>query len=293
MTLELDAPNSTEPPLSVWQVGYGPDHPQPLGPTATYVQQVSVRFTAPNTRVIRGTTLSLTGPGTITPTSNTSFDELWPGQSVTVTWRWTAPVRNQSPPYSLTLAARAEFSSSGNDYTERNETEVDVRPPAPPTEDSYVSDVPLSYEVNGFGPIKRDTWNGGTGPATMTQTNDGIAPNDGDGELIELDGVTYDKGLGTHSPSVAGFYLGGNCTMFTSTIGFDDRSKTQDTATFGVIGDEKVLYECDGLIESSPAQSISVAVEGVQTLELVVETTDDGRGHSAVDWADAHLTCRG
>lgn len=278
MSLKLDAPNTIEPPLSVWQVGYGPEHPKPLGSISKFISRVRAEFTAPCTgSVVRNITLSLEVPGVVTSLSETSFDRLWPGESVTVTWRWAAPVRDQLSPYSLSLATRVKFTQANHSYTESDKREVDIRSPSPPIKDAYISDLPLCYEVNGIGPIKLNTWNGS------------IGPNDDERGLIKLDGVTYNKGLGTCSPSVAGFYLGGNCASFTSKIGIDDRDVSEDAVLFSVIGDGDILYESDTM-DGSSVSSFSVDISDVEQLKLIVENADDSQNHVLADWANAYLT---
>lgn len=102
----------------------------------------------------------------------------------------------------------------------------------------------------------------------------------------------YAKGLGTNSVSDIAIYLGGNCSTFTSTVGMDSEVG-HGTVTFSVIGDGKTLATTPTVRGGDPAQQITVAVSGVQTLHLVVGDAGDGNGDDHGDWAMPTLTCSG
>ena len=59
--------------------------------------------------------------------------------------------------------------------------------------------------TNGWGPVERDTSNGEQAA--------------GDGRPITLNGVVYQKGLGTNAVSDVSVYLGGNCSCGAGILG--------------------------------------------------------------------------
>lgn len=44
--------------------------------------------------------------------------------------------------------------------------------------------------------------------------------------------VTYEKGLGVHAYSKVSYYLGGNCSFFTSDVGVDDEAGERGSVVF-------------------------------------------------------------
>ncbi|WP_200809540.1 NPCBM/NEW2 domain-containing protein [Virgibacillus dakarensis] len=104
----------------------------------------------------------------------------------------------------------------------------------PPTTSSWLSDLEPIKAENGWGPVELDSSNGESG--------------EGDGNILTLNGVTYDKGLGVHAPSKVSYYLGGNASRFISDIGVDDEisangSQTYGTVEFQVLADGEKVYE--------------------------------------------------
>lgn len=277
--IELEAPETVDPPVTVWDVAFDSSDSPPGGPPPLRVVAVSACLVVPSGASPRDVVVVLEGPGVITPTSPTRFDQVQPGGEAVVTWRWAAPLRAQPPPYDLQLEARAEFTSGDERGAVTASRSVRVPPPPPPTEDSYVSDLPFDWGTNGYGPIERDQANG-------SQDAGGGAP-------IRLDGVEYQKGLGVNALALVGFHLGGVCETFTAKVGVDDVRGGGGSVIFRVLADGEVVYESDVLRGSSPAQDVSVDVTGVQQLDLVADPTEDGQGNDGADWADAFVTVTG
>lgn len=138
---------------------------------------------------------------------------------------------------------------------------------------NQVSDLTFLSATNGWGPVERDQSVGGT------------APNDG--TPLKLGGTVYAKGPGTNSPSDVQIYLGGQCSKFTATVGFDNGDP--GTATFSVLLDGKVLTTTPVLNGKSASVAIDVPVTGGQILDLSVG--DGGNGNDHGDWVNPILTC--
>jgi NPCBM/NEW2 domain-containing protein len=270
--LTLEAPASVEPPLTVWEVAFDSAQPDPGAPAPAFVQEVRARFAAPHGRA-PDVALTIDGPGVFTPTSRTRFRRVRPGEAITASWRWAAPLRAEAPPYGLPVTVRADWG----DGTVTASRTVEVRPPAPPSGDAFVSDLPFDWGRNGYGPIERDTANG-------------ELPG-GDGGPLRVDGRTYEKGLGMNALGLAGFHLGGRCTRFAATVGIDDSRGGGGSVVFRVVGDGRTLFESAVVRGSTAAVPVSVDVTGVEQLDLVADPTADGQGNDHADWADARLEC--
>jgi beta-galactosidase GanA len=210
---------------------------------------------------------------TATPTSPTVVSTIAAGAAATATWQVTAPG---------TLPTVSQFAATA-DFVQRNVAQhlADVRNvralPSPPTGDVYVSDLPFFSATNGWGPVERDTSNGEQAA--------------GDGKPITLNGVVYQKGLGTNAVSDVAVYLGGNCTRFTATVGVDDEQGSAGSVTFSVISDGKTLTTTPVLTGTSASVSLDVDITGTQLLDLLVGDGGNGNGNDHGDWADALVRC--
>ena len=148
--------------------------------------------------------------------------------------------------------------------------------PVLPRGTQFLSDLPWSYAVNGWGPVERDQELGGDGAD--------------DGSPLTLGGVTYDKGLGTNSPSLVRYRLGGACTQFDAVIGIDDLTGDRGTAVFQVWADGEKLFDSGVMTGSTPPRAISIDVSGKNEMRLVVgEVEDFGQDHG--NWANARVVC--
>ena len=204
------------------------------------------------------------------------FGSVQPGHSATAVWQLTAPTAAASKPV---LTATATFAQQGVAQVLRQDAQVQVTNPPPPSGVNDVSDLDFVTSTNGWGPVERDQSVGGT--------------NAGDGTPLTINGTVYPKGLGTNSVSDVTIYLGGNCSKFTATVGNDDDAGGNGSMTFSVLGDGKTLAATGTVRGHDPAQQISADLTGVQTLDLVVGDAGDGNAYDHGDWAEPKLTCAG
>lgn len=248
---------------------------RPWGLTAT----ASPTTTSLTTTLANGTArpwadarVALTVPAgwTATPTGPAAAASLAPGESLTTVWTLTAPQGAAA----TTLSASA--TAGGSAFT----TKTPYTPlPAPPTRDSYLSDLPWVSAANGWGPVELDRSNGKQ-PA-------------GDGTPIAFGGVTYAKGLGVHAPSEIVYHLGGRGNRFTALVGIDDFSKKQSAsgATRATVrGDGRVLATTGVLTGASGPTALDVDVRGVRLLHLVVEDANANSAFDHTSWAAARVT---
>ena len=148
---------------------------------------------------------------------------------------------------------------------------------------NHMSDLEWLEQSNGYGPVERD------------QSNGQAAANDG--RPIEIDDVTYAKGVGMHATGAVTAWLGGTCSAFDTIVGIDDEvletpgESGIGSVRFLVYGDGELLAETPVLTNSTGAVPLSVDVTGVQRLRLVADEATNGKNFDHADWADAKVTC--
>lgn len=150
--------------------------------------------------------------------------------------------------------------------------------PAPTTSGGtmYLSDMTWTNMTNGHGPAERDKSNGESGA--------------GDGRTITLNGKTYAKGLGLHSPSEITYNLGGKYATFISDIGIDDEvGEGCGTVEFQVYADNVAIYSSGVVTAATATKTVTLNVSGKQTLRLVITTAGDNPYCDHADWAGARV----
>ncbi|MFJ6369072.1 sulfatase-like hydrolase/transferase [Streptomyces virginiae] len=215
-------------------------------------------------------TLPLPAGWTATPTGPATTASLAPGQALTTTWRVSAP---SSAPAVLTpqatTSAPARFTAATR-FTPL---------PAPPTQDSHLSDLPWVSATNGWGPVEIDRSNGKQAA--------------GDGTPIAFGGVTHAKGLGVHAPSEIVYHLGGRASRFTALVGIDDFSTHQSStgATRAIVrADGRTLLTTATLTGATGPTAIDLDVRGVRLLHLVVEDANARSSFDHTSWARPYVT---
>ncbi|GAA4414483.1 NPCBM/NEW2 domain-containing protein [Actinokineospora soli] len=150
---------------------------------------------------------------------------------------------------------------------------------APPASGVHqVSAMPWLASSNGWGPVERDTSNGG---------NVG-----GDGSALRIGATSYATGLGAHADSAVHLWLGRACQRFEAKVGVDaEGGAGRGSVRFQVYGDGKLLAYTDILRAGGSAVVLSVPTKGFSTLELRATDARDGKDHDHANWADAKLTC--
>lgn len=140
---------------------------------------------------------------------------------------------------------------------------------------TFLSDMPWASASGGYGPVERDMSNGGRSSR--------------DGAPIQLNGVTYRKGLGTHSASTIVYNLGGKYDTFAGHVGIDDGVGSRGSAVFQVFADGRRLYDSGLMTGASPTKRMGLNVSGVKQLTLVVRDGGNGIAYDHADWAGARL----
>ncbi|MGZ4386734.1 MAG: NPCBM/NEW2 domain-containing protein [Gaiellaceae bacterium] len=140
---------------------------------------------------------------------------------------------------------------------------------------AYLSDLAWVSATNGWGPVEKDKSNGGKAA--------------GDGLTLTLNGVRYQKGLGTHAGSTVTYDLRGSAwKTFRSDVGIDDEEGTAGQVIFRVYIDGKKAYDSGTMTASTATKRVSVSVSGHRQLQLVVDSNGSIDSDHA-DWAGAQL----
>jgi hypothetical protein len=242
--------------------------------TFTATATVAVPSDAPNTTNLTAT-LQVPGGWTASAPDPASVAAVHPGNSTTFTWQVQAP--SGQLPQASALSAVVNYTQSARPGSNSDERIVRAVPPPPPPGNDNVSDLPFLSATNGWGPVERDTSNGEQAA--------------GDGHPITINGVVYQKGLGTNSISDVEIYLAGHCSTFTAQVGVDDEKNGAGTVTFSVVADGKTLVTTPTIRGHQNATSLDVDVSGAQVLDLIVGDAGDGNGNDHADWADPIVTC--
>jgi hypothetical protein len=112
-----------------------------------------------------------------------------------------------------------------------------------------------------------------------------------DGSTMLLNGVPYDKGIGTHSGSEIVFAIDGHYKVFSADVGLDDTAdRTPGSVVFAVYADGKLMGQSPVMRWDSPTVSLQIDVTGVSELKLVVEDAGDGNVWDHADWANATIS---
>ncbi|MFM8304696.1 MAG: NPCBM/NEW2 domain-containing protein [Actinomycetota bacterium] len=140
---------------------------------------------------------------------------------------------------------------------------------------TFVSDLNPTRATNGYGPVERDTSNGGQAA--------------GDGRTITLDGVRYAKGLGVHAASSVVYSVPAGANRFVADVGVDDECASRGSVVFMVLVDGVTKYTSPRLVASSATATVKVPVTGGQRITLEVTDAGDGNGCDHADWAGARF----
>ncbi len=240
---------------------------------------VSVSFTDNGRLGVQNVKLALNVPAgwTATAVGGASAGRLGTGQSITAHWQVTVSAGTMPGPDSLTASVgygwQSDSYSQINTLSASESAQVQV-PAAPPSGAGPLSHHPWLDAASGYLVPRVDLDDAGGGPLVMK-------------------GVRYPTGVGTASPSTIDYYVGGNCTTLTATVGIDDSANfdpSGGTATFQVYGDGTKLYDT-GLVTRAGTQTISVNLGTAKVVSLVVGDGGDGGYNDRTDWGGLRITC--
>jgi PKD repeat protein len=150
-----------------------------------------------------------------------------------------------------------------------------VEPPAV-SEYVYLSDLTeLPGQINGWGPIEKDTSNG--------------EDDANDGNEISIGGTVFQKGLGVHAYSEITYDISDHAyTHFSAIVGLDDENSFGELA-FEVMVDGISQFTSGNMTNADGGIYVNINVEGANELRLIVTDGGNGIGSDHADWADAKL----
>jgi alpha-galactosidase len=236
-------------------------------------QQTAVRATFHDAgrEPVTNVRLSLSAPSGWTVSAGSAATTVAPGGSLSATWQVTAPRGTLPGTYSLSDTATYTWGGSVT-ATRTGQVSVAV-PPTPPS---------------GSGYLSGDTWLAASSGwrVPMLDQSVGTGP-------IRMLGTTYATGIGVASVSRIDYYLGGNCTHLSGTVGIDDAvnfDPTGGTATFTVAGEGQSKWD-SGIVDRTAPKTFDVDLSGVTVLSLQVGDGGDGTYNDRADWGGFRLTC--
>ncbi len=110
-----------------------------------------------------------------------------------------------------------------------------------------------------------------------------------DGNPLQIAGVEYERGLGTHAIYKFLVDLQGDGRNFKAKVGVDDESGEQASVEFMVLGDREVLWNSGIMKKGDPAMVIDLSIKGIKELALYVSDGGDNINYDHVDWIDARF----
>ncbi|GAA1846863.1 NPCBM/NEW2 domain-containing protein [Asanoa iriomotensis] len=197
-----------------------------------------------------------------------------------------APGSNTTFAFAVTLPADAQPGTSKLTATTAYDVVGHGRISQPTTADVVVAPAPPDGEVV----LSHHTWISATS-GWMSPTVDASV---GGWSPISMLGQVYPTGIGVASPSTVRYYLGAACTRLAAVVGLDDAVRNVGpegaTATFQVVGDDRVLFD-SGVLTRDDTRQLDVDLTGVRVLDLVVGDAGDGGYNDRANWAALTASC--
>jgi alpha-galactosidase len=215
-------------------------------------------------------TLSLTGPGGWVAGAPVHALILPTGRGINGTWRVTVPPGTAAGTYTLTATARYRW---GRNLPGSDSAQTTIQVDVPPAGTLTLDQLSWLSAVNGFSSI-------------------GINKNHYGGPL-SIHGTVYAHGLWVNSVAVIYYYLGGNCTTFTTDLGIDDSDRGTGAVDYQFYADGNKVYDSGVVTNSTPTVHASVNVSGAQVLELYVGEGNGTITYGNADFGSPQLTCAG
>ena len=93
-----------------------------------------------------------------------------------------------------------------------------------------------------------------------------------------------------HAISEISYFLGGNCSSFTSDVGIDDETNGNGEVIFQVWADNTKLADSGPVTGTSPVQTLHADLTGATWLRLYVDP-NGANSYDHSDWGGPLLTC--
>ncbi len=113
------------------------------------------------------------------------------------------------------------------------------------------------------------------------------------GEPLSVAGVSYNRGVGTHSVSRFLVNLDGKARSFSGLVGADDHNEFMCNMEFKIIADQKIVWTSGKMHKGMAAKSFNVDLRGIKKLALLVVEAGDGIMYDHADWLEAKFETSG
>ena len=113
------------------------------------------------------------------------------------------------------------------------------------------------------------------------------------GTPLEVNGVQYKKGIGTHSISRILLNLNEKAISFSGLAGADDRNDFSGNLEFCILADQKQVWTSGIIKKGIPAKPFNIKLKGVKKLALLVKEGGDGIMYDHADWLEAKFETEG
>lgn len=87
------------------------------------------------------------------------------------------------------------------------------------------------------------------------------------------------------------YFLGGQCSAFTASVGLDDAQTNRGSVVFTVRVDGRTVATSPVMRPTTATYALNANVTGGQFVELLVSNAGDDDGNDHADWADAKFAC--
>lgn len=229
---------------------------------------VPASYTNDGRQAVTNVSLGLTGPSGWDTGSPVTTGSMGTGLQLNGSWQVTVPPGTAAGTYTLTGIAAYTW---GGTHNASSSAASSIQVVVPPTGTPYLDQLSWLFAQNGYGPI-------------------GINKNYYGGPLT-IHGVVYPNGLWVNSVATLYYYLGGNCTQFTASLGLDDSDKGTGAVDYQFSTDGTQVYDSGVVTNSTPTVQATVNVTGAQVLELHVAEGNGTINYGNADFGSPQLTC--
>lgn len=143
------------------------------------------------------------------------------------------------------------------------------------SKDVWLSDISCDKNIQGYSTLQRDNSIGGG--------------------TLNINGINFNKGLGTNSYSEIVYTICCKYSKFESWVGIDNYHSDlgKGSAQFEIYGDNKLIFRSKILKINTPPEHILINIDKVNELKLVVTDAGDGIEYDHADWGNAKLILKG
>jgi len=110
---------------------------------------------------------------------------------------------------------------------------------------------------------------------------------------LTMDGVVYERGLGSHAPGVIRLELDGSVQRFSAVVGVDDETDGKGSVSFRAYADGNRVFDSGVLKGGDAPREVELELDGVKRLVLLMLSGADGKDFDHADWARATFSYSG